>query len=327
MKKSIAVIGSGFVGGSLITVFAERGFDVFAYDKAGTYAPGARPLEYDLEHEVSEPTRVVKLREVSVANLVKLSELRDGFTKIYFVCVPTPMNPDGSCNTTIVEAVLSELASVAGERIAVVKSTIPPGSTETWNKRFEGTGLKIVFCPEFLRESSALEDTRNPSRIVMGGPRPWINRVKNLFQSAFPTTPVIKTSSTNAELTKYVTNCFLAMKISFANEIFQLCEALDEKGLNADYDRVIECATLDERLGKSHWRVPSFESDEKTGEPLYGFSLSCFPKDINALLKKEEELGVEPTMLRATWQKNVEVRPQQDWRLLIGRAVTREEKE
>jgi nucleotide sugar dehydrogenase len=310
--KSICVIGAGFVGGSLGTVMAEKGFRVFSYDKTGKVAHGCEPPKFFLTGEIAKNT----------TDVVRACEQKEGFSSVYFVCLPTPMFEDGSADLSIVEGVLDELASVPGKRIAVVKSTVPPGSTEHWNQKYEGTGLRVVFCPEFLRESSALDDMRNQDRIILGGPRPQINTVKQIFQAAFPKVPIVKTSSTNAELTKYVTNCFLAMKVSFANEIYQLCNALDEAGLNADYDRVIECATLDPRLGKSHWQVPSFETDEN-GQFLRGFAKVCFPKDLNALICTEKSLGLKPTMLEATWAKNLEVRPQRDWEKMLGRSVSK----
>ena len=299
-NKSIACIGQGFVGSSLGTVFASKGFDVYSYDKMGKYGENVTPCD-------------------SLIELVHTVEVIKTFSGIYFLCLPTPMLPDGDADLSIVESVLNELSQIDGERTVVVKSTVPPGSTERWNKEY--TNLHIVFNPEFLVEATALHDMLNQTRIVLGGPRPWINKVKFIYQQAFPTVPIVKTSSTNAELTKYVTNCFLAMKVSFANEIYQICQKLDEQGLNADYDRVIECATLDPRLGTSHWRVPSFETDEN-GQALYGFSLSCFPKDCNALISLSKKIGVDPKMLSATWLKNLEVRPGKDWCKMLGRAVS-----
>jgi UDPglucose 6-dehydrogenase len=305
-KKSIACIGQGFVGGSLTTVLSERNVDVYTYDK---------------RREKTAAGGIIGSR-TNVADLVTYCETVKGFTGIYFVCLPTPMNEDGSADLSIVEDVLGELASAFGDRIAVVKSTVPPGSVERWNEKFKNTGLKVVHNPEFLTEKNALNDFRNQNRIILGGPRPWINDVKQLFQSVFPDVPIIKTSSSNSEMIKYVTNCFLAMKLSFANEIYQLCEALDKTGLNVDYDRIIECAILDPRLGTSHWKVPSFETG-KDGKPLKGWGLSCFNKDINALICKEKELGVKPTMTEATKNKNLEVRPERDWEELVGRAVSK----
>lgn len=317
--KSIACIGNGFVGGSLTTVFSERGCKVFVYDKAGKLATGGtRPAIENVSVEGVSTFRPI----ASVSELVSSCESTGNFSGVYFVCLPTPMFEDGSADLSIVEGVLDELSSILGERIAVIKSTVPPGSTERWNKKYEGTGLRVVFNPEFLTEANALGDMRNQNRIVLGGSYPWIAQVESLFQVAFPQVPIIKTSSTNAELTKYFTNCFLAMKVSFANEMYQLCNALGRKGFEVDYDKIVECVTLDERLGKSHWRVPSFETGED-GKPLFGFSLSCFPKDLNALIKVEESLELKPTMLKATWDKNLEVRPQRDWEKMIGRAVSK----
>ena len=184
--KSIAVIGQGFVGGSLTTVFAERGFDVYAYDKAGKYSKGSLPSHGD----------PVAGYPGSIAELIGDNEEggTPGFSNVYFVCLPTPMYEDGSADLSIVEGALDELSLMPGERIAVVKSTVPPGSTEKWNKKYEGTGLHIIFNPEFLTEANALDDMRNQSRIILGGPRPWINTIKQIFQTAFPKVTLIKTS-------------------------------------------------------------------------------------------------------------------------------------
>lgn len=306
-KHSIAVIGQGFVGGSLTTVMAERGLDVFTYDKAGVKALGADPFHWSGIKEL--------VNELESAN-------HKNFTCVYFVCLPTPMFQTGECDTSIVEGVLKELSEISGNRIAVIKSTVPPGSTERWNKEFEGTGLRIVFCPEFLREATALDDMRNQSRIILGGPRPHINKVKQLFEAAFPNVPIIKTSSSTAEMVKYMTNIHLAVKVSLANEFYQICDALDKQGKNIDYDKVVEYATMDERLGKSHWKVPGPMPADDTGNPAFGFGGSCFIKDINALMFVAKGLGVEPKVMEGSWQKNIEVRPQRDWEKLIGRAVS-----
>lgn len=317
-NKSIAVIGQGFVGGSLTTVFTERGFDVYAYDKAGKYAKGSLPSHGD----------TVAGYPGSIAELIVDNEEggTPGFSKVYFVCLPTPMYEDGSADLSIVEGALKELAAVPGERIAVVKSTVPPGSVETWNKKFAETGLKVIFNPEFLTEANAVDDMRNQNRIILGGPRPWINKVKQVFEAAFPNVPIIKTSSTTAEMVKYVTNVHLAVKVALANEFYQICQALDNAGANIDYDKVIEYATFDKRLGNSHWKVPGPMPADDTGEPAFGFGGSCFCKDINALISISKSLGVDPKVMSAAWDKNLEVRPQKDWLKLIGRAVSKKPK-
>ena len=302
MKKSIAVIGQGFVGGSLTAGFSKT-YDINACDISGNFSEHATRKFVDLEEMVS------------------VSESIGNFSGVYFVCLPTPMKSSGKCDTTIVQNVLAKLSNIPGDRIAVVKSTITPGTTESWNKMFEGTGLTIVFNPEFLTEANAVEDFKNQNRIIIGGPRPASTIVKNVFQGAFPKVPIIKTSSTIAEMIKYVTNCFLATKVSFANEIFQICS-----GLNIDYDKVIEYAKYDERLGSSHWSVPGpMPLDDDSNKPAFGFGGSCFPKDLNALMFLAESLGVNPSVMIGVWEKNLEVRPQRDWEQLKGRAISQDE--
>lgn len=330
---SIACIGQGFIGGSLTQVLSERGITVYPYDKAGKHVPGASSCvpQTQAEAEVQFPCIVSSAKIVpglrfpsSVRELVINAEQQSDFSKIFVVCVPTPMDIDtGKCDTSIVEGVLEELASVPCERIAVVKSTVPPGSTERWNERFNDRGLVCVFVPEFLVERTALEDMRNQDRIIIGGPKKAAKKVQQLFKTAFPTVPIVRTSSTNAEMVKYVANCFLATKVSFANEMYQIVEALAKKGLDVDYDRIIECATLDKRLGTSHWKVPSLEVDEITGEALRCWGGSCFPKDINALIVLAKSLEIDPKVMQAAWFKCLELRPGRDWEKLYGRAVSK----
>lgn len=327
-KKILAVIGQGFVGGALTTVMS-RTFTVFAYDKAGRYAKGASPPL----HVKGAPRDAT-----SVAELVKACETQEGFTGVYFVCLPTPMRADGSCDVSIVEGVLGELAGAPYnpmsphclreeptriERVAVIKSTVPPGTVSRWNERFKDTSLRVVFNPEFLREASAVEDMQNQDRIILGGPKPHVNVVKDVFEHAFPAVPIIKTSSTNAEMVKYVTNVHLAVKVALANEFYQICEALGRSGNDVDYDRVIEMATRDPRLGTSHWKVPGpMPLDDGSGKPAYGFGGSCFVKDINGLMCTARQLGVDPLVMQGAWDKNLEVRPSRDWEQLKGRAVS-----
>jgi nucleotide sugar dehydrogenase len=324
-KTSVCVVGAGFVGGSLAQVLSERGITVYNYDKVGKCAIGAekariRSEKFDTTCSVSaynDYTRPVE----NIRELVESCEAKEGFSGIVFVCLPTPMESTGKADLSIVEGVLSELAKTNCNLVAVVKSTVPPGSIERWNKQYKDTNLKITFSPEFLREATALEDMRNQDRIILGGPKESVNKVKQLFQQAFPNVKIVKTSSTNAELTKYMTNCFLATKLSLANEFYQICQKLVDNGLDVDYDRTVECAKLDKRLGDSHLSVPSFEKDEN-GKQLLGWGLSCFAKDINALSYVARELGVDPKVMTAAWQKNVEVRPERDWEKLVGRAVS-----
>jgi UDPglucose 6-dehydrogenase len=127
-------------------------------------------------------------------------------------------------------------------------------------------------------------------------------------------------------MVKYVTNIHLAVKVALANEFYQICQALDSQGANIDYDKVIEYATLDKRLGNSHWKVPGPMPADDTGEPAFGFGGSCFVKDINALISIAKTLGIDPKVMNGAWHKNMEVRPQRDWEKLIGRAISKKSK-
>ena len=322
----IGVIGQGFVGDPLTVVFSERGEKVAVFDKAGRVANGG----INAFERMNADGAIESFHPSNIFEFVQSCELTRGFSGVFFICVPTPMKEDGSADTSIVESVLEDIAVVpenweSPNRIAVVKSTVPPGTTEKWNKSFESRGfsLRIIFNPEFLTEANAIQDMRNQNRIILGGPRPYINTVKQIFQKAFPQVPIIKTNSTTAEMVKYATNCFLAVKVSFANELSQICEALDEKGLNIDYDKVVEYAKLDKRLGESHWSVPG-PVPTHDGRFVRGFGGHCFPKDLNALSSIARENGVKPTVMEAAWEKNLEVRgpDDRDWEKMKGRAVT-----
>lgn len=310
--KSVACIGQGFVGGSLTTVLSERGLKVFAFDTAGKVAPGGHSIKL---WDSDDHLKMVPIR--TLEEFVQGCERETSFANVYFVCLPTPMHEDGSCDTSIVEGTLTQLATTKGERIAVVKSTVPPGSTERWNRRFEGTGLRIIHCPEFLTEANALDDMRNQDRIILGGPRPHINKVKQLFQGAFPNVPIIKTSSTTSEFVKYMTNVHLATRVVLSCELYQVAEALDKSGMNIDYDKALEYSKFDKRLGGSHMNVPGQEG-------VLGARGHCFPKDINALIAVATELGVRPTVMEGVWRKNIEVVPEEhrDWEKMVGRAVS-----
>ena len=226
---------------------------------------------------------------------------------ITFVCLPTPMKKDGSCYIGIVENVLEEINSINKCNIIIVKSTVPPGTTASWNNKFKN--INVVFNPEFLTEANAINDFKNQNRIIIGGPKKAASKVRRIFVKVFPKVKIIKTDSTYAEMVKYVTNSFLATKVSFANEMYEICDYL-----KIDYDKVIEYAMHDERLGYSHWSVPGPDGD-------FGYGGHCFPKDVNALIKVAQDLLIEPHMLKATNEKNNKVRKNRDWEKQEGRAV------
>jgi len=279
-KNKIGIIGQGFVGNAIYQKF-KNFYEV---------------LTYDLDESKCNSTKDWVFAEC---------------TNI-FVCLPTPMNiKDGSCNVDIIDKLLDDLDLLADNhetsRTIIVKSTIPPGTTQKWNERFRS--LNVIFNPEFLTERNAVEDFNNQDRIILGGPRPYTSEVKRIFSKVFPKARIIKTNSNYAEMIKYTTNAFLATKVSFANEIFKICEQV-----GADYDKVIEYATLDDRLGTSHWNVPGHDGD-------FGFGGHCFPKDLSALLHVSNKLDTVNNVLTAAMQTNETVREDRDWEKMTGRAV------
>lgn len=284
--NKIGIVGQGFVG-TAVNEGMKNAYGIETYDKF--------------------------LRDRSTC-----SSIEELVKKVHviFVCVPTPMRMDKSCDVRIVREVIKEIDmeclrnSLFG-RIAVIKSTVIPGTTEKLNNEVEN--IQVVFNPEFLTEANAIEDFKNQTRIVVGGPRPASTVIKTVYRKAFPTVPIIKTSASTAEMTKYFINCFLSVKVSFSNEMKQICDQLND----IDYDKVVEYALYDERLGSSHWSVPGPDGS-------LGFGGHCFPKDLNALMVLARRLDIDPKILQAAWNKNIEVRPgeNRDWEGMIGRAVS-----
>ena len=233
---------------------------------------------------------------------------------VVFVCVPTPMKKDGGCDTSIVESVVNDINETVNSnqdgKIVAIKSTIPPGTTNRLNKECEY--ISVIFNPEFLTEANFIDDFKNQNRIIIGGERPSTTKLRQVYSLVFPDATIVKTGSKTAEMVKYMTNTFLTTKVSFANEMKMICDEL-----KIDYDKVVEYSTYDERLGKSHWAVPG--PDGKMG-----FGGSCFPKDINALVDMCKTMDVPINVLSAVIKTNLEVRPEEDWKELKGRAVVDE---
>ena len=275
--QTVGIIGQGFVGGALASAFSNH-YKVYTYDKILT----------DLS------------THKSVFSLSRACEL-------LFVCVPTPMREDGSCDLSIVKEVVQEACSTGRQNIIAIKSTIPPNTTKLLQELCQDS--QIVFNPEFLLERNAEQDFLNTSRVILGGPRPATTRLKQFYSKVFPNAHVIKTDSTVAEMVKYLTNSFLAVKVSFANEMHAICESL-----GVDYDKVTEYALHDDRLGSTHWSVPGPDGH-------YGFGGSCFPKDINALMHLAQTMCIKANTIQGAWNTNLMARPEKDWEDLKGRAV------
>ena len=192
----IGIIGQGFVGNAIYQKFKNY-FEV---------------KTYDIIEDKSNSTKIKTMSQ-----------------DIVFVCLPTPMNRRGRCDTSLIESTVKEIFTTFKCKTVVIKSTVPPGTTAKINSLYPN--MDVIFNPEFLTEANAVNDFNNQTRIILGGPLAATTKLKTIFSKVFPNASIIKTDSTNAEMVKYVTNCFLATKVSFANEMYEIC-----KGLEIDYD-------------------------------------------------------------------------------------------
>ena len=267
----IGIIGNGFVGSAIMHGFVLHADDILIYDS------DERRSTHSLEELVKE-------------------------SKVIFVCVPTPMFESGECDLSIVENVVKDLSGheKINEKVVVIKSTVVPGTVESLTEKYPN--MQFVFNPEFLTERKARLDFVNTSRIVLGGTSSSaMDTVEELYRIRFPYTKIIKTDLGTAQLIKYMANCFFAAKVSFMNEMYQICEKIE-----GDWDCALDGFISDGRIGNSHIDVPGHDGD-------FGFGGKCFPKDINAMIKRAKELGVAPTVMEAAWEKNKEVRKDLDW--------------
>ena len=285
ISKHIGIIGSGFVGSAVRYGFSPNvGVD-------------ANVRVYDKDQSKSTHT----LQEVVIES------------DIIFLSVPTPSNKDGTINLDIVDEALNDINvySASVDNIILVRSTVTPGSTRELQEKY--SNLRIVFNPEFLTERSANFDFINQTRFILGGSSDDVVEVSELFRERFGySISIVETNYETAELIKYMTNTFFCTKISFLNDMKLLCDKV-----GGTWEDAIEGFVRDGRIGHSHLNVPGHDGK-------YGFGGSCFPKDIQALIKCGDEVGVDMSVLKGAWKTNLKVRPEKDWEQLKGRAIVDE---
>ncbi len=287
-KFNIGIIGFGFVGSSVAYGFSpQTGFD------------DAMIRIYD-----KNPSKSTHSLEEVLAE-----------SEFIFLSVPTPSNMDGSINLSILEEVLNQVNENGTKdgSIVLVRSTVVPGTTRSFERKYRN--LRLVFNPEFLTERSAKFDFINQARFILGGAEKDTCKVRDLLMFRFgASTPVIQTNFETAEFIKYMNNCYFATKVSFMNEMRLIAESS-----GVDWECAVDGFVRDGRVGHSHLSVPG--PDGK-----YGFGGSCFPKDIQALMRHAESVGVSPLVLEGAWSRNLKVRPERDWEKLLGRAIIKENK-
>tara|TARA_Y100000768_G_scaffold379119_1_gene354422 strand:+ start:4224 stop:5051 length:828 start_codon:yes stop_codon:yes gene_type:complete len=272
MKKlKLGIIGNGFVGEA----------------QAFAFSPIAKIFIYDID-----PLRTKgKLNEVHSCEFV-------------FVCVPTPMNKDGSQDLSMIENVFNFATETP---IYIIKSTILPGTTHYLLKKYKN--LKIIFSPEFLTERTAKLDMLTQARIILGGKQELVLKAEMLFKKRFKNKNIIKTDARTAELIKYMNNAFFATKVSIMNEFKMLSDSI-----GANWEDALNGFSSDGRIGDSHLNVPGHDGK-------LGYGGTCFPKDVNALLNFSKKHKIEMHTIMGGWKTNTIVRSEKDWEKKIGRSV------
>jgi UDPglucose 6-dehydrogenase len=271
--KRVGVVGAGYVGLTTAVCLAESDHDTMCVDS--DHAKVERlSAAVTLLDEPGLPFLLVRgLRSGDLRFSTDYANLAD--RDVVFVCVPTPSAEDGSTDLSAVDAVIDELSTVmrAGSVIAM-KSTVPVGTTRRVTRRLDGTGIGVVSNPEFLREGHAINDFRHPDRIIVGADDDHdANLVAEICGSEG--TYTLRMSPESAELAKYASNAFLAVKISYANSLARLCARV-----GADIEDVTRCMGADVRIG-AHFLAPG-----------PGWGGSCLPKDTASLLHSGRANGV-----------------------------------
>jgi len=290
----LCVIGIGYVGLVTATCFADLGNRVVCVDMDKKKIEGLKKGHIPIfEPGLEEMVR----RNHKDKRLIFTTDLKAGLAaaEVAFIAVGTPSLPNGEANLEYVKDVARGIGRhCAGELIVVDKSTVPVGMgdlvasliEEEVERRKARHKVSVVSCPEFLREGSALYDFMNPDRIVIGcKDRRPAEKVAELFKS-LPGKKMI-TDLRSAEMIKYASNAFLATKISFINEIANLCERVD-----ADVQRVSEGMGLDKRIGSAFLNAGA------------GYGGSCFPKDVSALVQIAEKEGYSFQILKSVMSVN-----------------------
>lgn len=265
MRLTLGIVGCGFVGSAV-----ANGFDTPKVDSW-----------------VVDPKK-------STTTLRQLAEVGPHIT---FICVPTPESTDGSVNVTIVDQVLADLNKFAYDGLVVIKSTITPDHLTRFVEQYS---LRIVYNPEFLTEANAHQDFIDPPMQILGGVWEECEIVERAYVefSKVKVVPTFKTDIVSASLLKYTINSWLATKVSFMNELYQLHKV---SGAKTSWDQFTDMLQRDKRIGDSHLMVPG--PDGK-----FGFGGHCFPKDTKALLSYSEQKDISLSLLDRAVSYNDSIR-------------------
>jgi len=267
MKPRIGIIGFGFLGRALAHGFVLHA-NIKIYDK------------YDNTYDTLEET-------VNQSDYI-------------FDGVPTPMNDDGSQDLSNINDAVSNIVRVANApKIIILRSTVVPGTTRLIADKY--TDHNFIFFPEFLTERTAKLDFINPARLIFGGEKEITDTLVNIFRPRFSHTPIYQSTWEGAEVSKYMANCFFAIKVSFLNEMYDISKYID-----IPYEEVRNMWLSDSRIGNSHSDVPGQDGHR-------GYGGKCFPMDVKAFYNWAESKGLTADLCKTADVINERIRKNKDW--------------
>jgi UDPglucose 6-dehydrogenase len=288
MAKQITIIGTGYVGLTTGACLASLGHQVACIDidveKIAELKSGICPI-----YEKGLPELLAKGLETEKLSFSDTADPKLLQNEFIFLCLPTPQAEDGRAELAAIYEVAESLkSSLASKAIVVNKSTVPVGTCKVISEIIGREDIDIVSNPEFLREGSAIEDFLNPDRIIIGANAiEASDRVAELYSNL--ESPIIQVDCVSAETVKYATNSFLAMKVSFVNALAAVCEVV-----GADIESVAKGLGTDNRIGS------------KFLQPGPGWGGSCFPKDMQALVRLASDSGYKFELLEAVVEANAQ---------------------
>ena len=278
MFNSINIIGYGYVGGAV------------------GYLCEKNNITYNI-CDTQQKTGSFEYFTSNIEKLVKYSE-SENHINYYFIAVPTPSNDDGSCNTSIIRNILTKLNnSVTETTRVIIKSTLVPGTCKQFHEEFKN--IDIILSPEFLREATYKDDMYDAEFVLVGLPPNMdmkdYSDILSLFRLLYvhnKDIDIYMKSYEECELFKYTLNVHLAVKIWYFNEIYEISEKL-----GVDYDKLKTMFNLDKRIGEYGTRVPGHDGK-------FGYGLSCLPKETRGMMKLQEELGLDNSVLKEIIKRN-----------------------